>query len=747
MPKNLRGIIGEPALAADPIDPEKTAHVRGTNRTEGVPTVRYGRAVLHRPLGAGGMGEVHLGFHEVFQIPVVIKLLPERSHDPDLRERFLREARVAARLEHPNIVRVFDAGTEYGRLFLVMEYVEGQDLEAYTRDHGGTLPVPEALSLIGQAARGLAYAHAQGVVHRDIKPANLMRRSRDETVKILDFGLAHASCMDPFTDPAVLMGTLPYMSQEQLLGHAGLPSDVYALGVSLYRLLAGKVPAGGTVEEMLRYHREGRPPSLSSLRPVAASVERLVLAMLSPEPRVRPTAELVASEAERLRVALEGDAGPTTVQKESSESVRRLAEALRDDPSAVEATRRGGVATKSADRPPRRAGLRVAGAAVLLAAILGLVWKTHRGDLGPRGAARPQRGSEQPLGRATAGEPASATREAGTPAHDPRRAVATESVPAMREGDAGTASSTSPPADADPAREDPPTPVVLRSMLSCGLVVLISPDTNIRCAADLSEAAVAVLPSDDLADSAPVISLVPWGEGSSWGTTAHNAESTHCSATNLSGGAVMVRSTGFGHGSVERGQGIRFVLLGAIGDRAYVYVFNIDAREEVYCLYPDAFVAQYEKKKDAERLVGPAPGNPVKALGKELLVPPPVTLAKGAAVKWFEFDDTVGWEWFLVCVSSSPVQALDDARRRIAEGDMSAADMRTIAAECDELPWSLGPGPRSLSDVRLPRLPSERALPPGVVYRDGFARVVWQFKLEHKSPKPPPPEPEAPAGR
>ena len=261
------------------------------------PTVaptRFGHVVLKRALGRGGMGEVHLGFHEGLQKEVAVKLLPELLQGGELTERFLREARVAALLDHPSIVRVLDVGKENGRIYMVLEYVEGQDLEAYARAQGGALDVPEALRLVGQAARGLAYAHGQGVVHRDIKPANLIRRASDGHVKVLDFGLARAEGMSQLTAADQVMGTLPFMSPEHLQGKPGAASDVYSLGVTLYRLLTGRLPASGMLADLLKFHTEGVVTPVSSFRAVPEGVEALVRGSLAKRVEDRLTAAALA---------------------------------------------------------------------------------------------------------------------------------------------------------------------------------------------------------------------------------------------------------------------------------------------------------------------------------------------------------------------------------------------------------------------------------------------------------------------
>lgn len=261
---------------------------------------RYGHVLIQRKLGQGAMGEVLLGFHEGFQTGVAVKLLPTNFKEGERVDRFLREAQIAVRLDHPNIIRVFDVGREHGRVYMIMEYVEGQDLEAYAQDRGGRLPVTEALGLIGQAARGLAHAHGEGVMHRDIKPSNLIRRAADGRVKVLDFGIARARAMDQITQTDILVGSLPFMSYEQLLGHPTSASDVYALGVSLYKLLAGRLPFQGGIEEAMQYHREGSPAPLSTHRPTPERVQALVSRMLARESSQRPSAAEAADEIDRL---------------------------------------------------------------------------------------------------------------------------------------------------------------------------------------------------------------------------------------------------------------------------------------------------------------------------------------------------------------------------------------------------------------------------------------------------------------
>ena len=182
------------------------------------PNVAGGRYRLGRPLGHGGMATVYLGRDSELDRPVAVKVLAENlAGDAVFRERFLREARLAARLSHPNVVSVYDAGEDAdGRLYIVMECVEGETLADVLRERG-RLPAAEAVGLALQACRGLAHAHAAGLVHRDVKPQNLLLRE-DGTLKIADFGIARAAETTALTQVGTVLGTAAYLSPEQALG-------------------------------------------------------------------------------------------------------------------------------------------------------------------------------------------------------------------------------------------------------------------------------------------------------------------------------------------------------------------------------------------------------------------------------------------------------------------------------------------------------------------------------------------------
>jgi serine/threonine protein kinase len=201
-----------------------------------------GRYSLAREIGRGGMGSVWLGQDTVLGRQVALKqigLMPG-IEDVDVA-RVRREARLAASLNHPNVVAVFDLVEEAGRYWLVMEYVEGVSLGRLVRDQG-RLPVDEAASVAIQAASGLAAAHAEGIVHRDVKPGNIMV-TPDGEVKLTDFGIARADSEATLTQTGLLTGSPAYLAPEIASGHAASPaSDVWSLGATVYHALAGRPP-------------------------------------------------------------------------------------------------------------------------------------------------------------------------------------------------------------------------------------------------------------------------------------------------------------------------------------------------------------------------------------------------------------------------------------------------------------------------------------------------------------------------
>ncbi len=221
-------------------------------------------------LGAGGMGEVYRASDTRLEREVAIKILPERfAEDPQVLARFQREAKAVASLSHPNIITIYDIGTEAGRTFAVMELLTGQTLGSRLRP--STMDWHGAVGIAIAVAEGLGAAHARGVIHRDVKPANIFLTS-DGGVKVLDFGLARvvtasgrtATTVELETDPGVVMGTVSYMPPEQIRGQpADARSDIFALGCVLYEMVGGRQPfEGNTVPETFAAILHNAPSSL-----------------------------------------------------------------------------------------------------------------------------------------------------------------------------------------------------------------------------------------------------------------------------------------------------------------------------------------------------------------------------------------------------------------------------------------------------------------------------------------------------
>lgn len=240
---------------------------------------------LERELGRGGMGAVFLARDNRLHRPVAIKLLPpDLATNSDLRERFLRETRLAASFSHPNIVPVHDVVERGNLLAFVMGFVEGETLGARVR-RGGPLPVPEAVRVLQEVAWALSYAHGRGIVHRDIKPDNILIERATGRGLVTDFGIARSSAAAPpgqgLTRVGEVVGTPEFMSPEQASGDTvDGRSDLYSLGVVAFYVLSGKLPfEAQTPTGLLAMHLTQPPPSLAILRPdlpgeMVAAVER-----------------------------------------------------------------------------------------------------------------------------------------------------------------------------------------------------------------------------------------------------------------------------------------------------------------------------------------------------------------------------------------------------------------------------------------------------------------------------------------
>jgi serine/threonine protein kinase/DNA-binding response OmpR family regulator len=251
--------------------------------------LRVGSYDILSQLGAGGMGTVFKARHRRMKRVVALKVLSAAlCKDAAFVQRFQREVETVARLGHPNVVMAYDADEAEIGHFLVMEFVNGRDLASLV-EKGRPLDVPLAVDCIFQAARGLAYAHAQGIVHRDVKPHNLLR---DETgvVKVTDLGLARLNTPDvaatsSLTQAGGILGTVDYMPPEQAIDSSTTDhrADIYSLGCTLYFLLAGRPPfVGQSVMSILLMHRESAIPSLASVRPdVPAELDAIFNRMMA----------------------------------------------------------------------------------------------------------------------------------------------------------------------------------------------------------------------------------------------------------------------------------------------------------------------------------------------------------------------------------------------------------------------------------------------------------------------------------
>ena len=363
--------LGHPSAGGGP-NPDAESRTLQLEETAAVREYR-----LLEKLGEGGMGAVYKALHTKLDKTVAIKLLPaHRMEDAASVARFEREMKAVGKMEHPHIVGARDAGEANGTHYLVMELVEGEDLANLSKRFGA-LPVAEACELIRQAALGLQHAHERGTVHRDVKPSNLMlAKGPPATVKILDLGLALLE-EGPVTDgreltsTGQLMGTIDYMAPEQGVSthDVDVRADIYSLGATLYRLLAGRAPFGGagfeTAMKKLAALAGEQPQSLRELRSdLPHELAAIVHRMLAKNPNDRPSS---ADEVARLLEPFAAEAD--------------LASLFGDPPPAAKQPRPPGSGTSTRpaeDRPlargaaaQRRGHSIVAGGILALVALLG----------------------------------------------------------------------------------------------------------------------------------------------------------------------------------------------------------------------------------------------------------------------------------------------------------------------------------------------------------------------------------------
>ena len=310
-------------------------------RTISIEMNKIGPYEIRGLLGEGGIGQVYAAFDTVLEREVAIKSLrPELLHDDSFVERFRAEATSLARLNHPNITTLYSLLPEAGNLYMVMERVRGDTLDNLLAKRNTALSVAESLAIIAQAADGLDYAHSMGVIHRDIKPANLMI-TEGGVLKIMDFGIARVRGSQRLTRDGSIVGTLAYMSPEQLRGREGNErSDLYSLAIVLYELLSGSVPfAAESDYELMQAHIHTRALRLYTRVPgVDARVDAALMQALAKQPEqrfssVRAFGDALGATALRMdasKIVLDGTRVLPTQSIEPPRSwIARLSDRLR----------------------------------------------------------------------------------------------------------------------------------------------------------------------------------------------------------------------------------------------------------------------------------------------------------------------------------------------------------------------------------------------------------------------------------
>ncbi len=332
------------------------------------------------------MAEVYVATDELLNRTVAVKVLfPELARDEAFVERFRREARAAASLNHHNIVSVYDFGDDEGSWFIVMEYVEGRTLRDIIRAEGPMGPA-RAVELASEVAAALVAAHAHGIIHRDVKPANVLIASTAATVKVADFGIARAAnARQGLTMPGTVLGTATYLSPEQAQGaEVDFRSDIYSLGMVLYEMLAGRPPFMGDSPVAVAYKQlsETAPPPSTHNSQVPPALDAIVMKAMAKDPAARQaTAEQIREELLAVdraagapdataAIATAGEATAVVAGPSTSvlPPVTREPRVERAAPVSVEVYRR------------RRAGV-ILGLALLALAVIAILFATRGGDV------------------------------------------------------------------------------------------------------------------------------------------------------------------------------------------------------------------------------------------------------------------------------------------------------------------------------------------------------------------------------
>jgi serine/threonine-protein kinase len=276
---------------------------------------RIGDYEIVEVLGTGGMGEVYKVRNVLSERLEAMKvLLPNLAGSPELAERFLREIKLQASLDHPNIAKLYTAFRDSNRLLMVMEFVEGQAIDKLIAS--GPLKTRDAVEYAGQVLAALAYAHGRGVTHRDIKPANLMR-TPSGTIKLLDFGIAHMKKDPKLTQTGTTLGSLYYIAPELIQGaEPDARCDIYSLGVVLYEMVTGRKPFPGDNQySIMAAHMEGAPVAPSHVAPwMPGPLNEVILKAIAKDPAHRfQTAEAFKSALEDAAKVAPGDQAATQV--------------------------------------------------------------------------------------------------------------------------------------------------------------------------------------------------------------------------------------------------------------------------------------------------------------------------------------------------------------------------------------------------------------------------------------------------
>jgi eukaryotic-like serine/threonine-protein kinase len=288
-----------------------------------------GRVRIEKLLARGGMAEVYLGMHLTLERLVAIKLLQSHiEEEPDLLERFHREAKVVAGLRHSNIVQIFDYDTIDGHPYIVMEYLRGPTLATYLRslhEKNERIPLPQVARLLNELTAAVDYAHVQGVIHRDIKPGNIMLQKKsgefqpgqpltnDVDIILTDFGLVRIAHATTHTAIGTVSGTPAYMSPEQARGDkTDHRTDIYSLGIVLYEMLAGRVPFEADSQLSVIYmHINSPPPPVHGVsEPIQAILDRALAK--NPDDRYQSSGEMAADFSRALEAEQKADAAVET---------------------------------------------------------------------------------------------------------------------------------------------------------------------------------------------------------------------------------------------------------------------------------------------------------------------------------------------------------------------------------------------------------------------------------------------------